>query len=653
MHSNDKYGLIRVAAACPQVRVADIDANVKRIADTCHALERECAPSVITFPELGISGYTCEEMFNQHSLYSHTEEGVRTLLELTADCKSLIVVGLPLIYNARRFNCAAVLRGGKLLGLVPKLYLPNNAEFYEARYFESGTTLGDELIDIDYAGQRCALGIFQIFDIGKAHIGIEVCQDLWVPIPPSSYAALSGANLILNLSASNEVLGKHDYRKTLIGATSARLHCGYVYASSGYGESSDDLVWGGSCLIYEDGELLSENRRFDNGSEYIISDIDIDTLEGNRLHSGNFSLDGGAWPDSWPFKKNGAQYRHIDCGQCADTDFNGRLYRELERHPFFPGGTEAIEAQCREAFDIQVRGLVTRLDHIHCGKCVIGVSGGLDSTLALLVTCEAFDRMGLARENIIAVTMPCFGTSERTYNNANSLMTELGVTLRDIDIAQACLQHMKDIGLNPDVHNTAYENAQARERTQILMDIANSEGGIVIGTGDLSELALGWCTYNGDHMSMYGVNAGVPKTLVREITRWKAQGLACRDTLLDIIDTPVSPELVPGSQMTEDLVGPYDLHDFFLWHFFDGKSPAKIYRYAEEAFRGEFTAEIVLKWLKVFYKRFFSQQFKRSCLPNGPKVCKVSLSPRGDWRMSTDTVNTLWMNELNKLNQYR
>ncbi len=647
--NNENYGLIRVAAACPQVRVADIDANVAQIAAICHKIEAECRPSIITFPELSISGYTCEEMFNQHTLYSHTETGLKNLLALTADCEALIIVGIPLIYNARRFNCAAVLRKGRLCGMVPKMYLPNNAEFYEARYFESGTVLGNRLIDIDYAGQKCSLGILQIFDLGKARIGIEICQDVWVPIPPSSYAALSGANIIVNLSASNETVGKNDFRKSLLCATSGRLHCGYVYASSGFGESSDDLVWGGSSMIYEDGALLCENRRFDHTCEWIVSDVDLDTLEGSRLHSGTFSLDGDAWPDNWSYNKTGAQYAHIDCGDAADTDFETKLYRKLERHPFFPGGTEQIEAQCREAFSIQVRGLVTRLSHIHCSRCVIGVSGGLDSTLALLVTVEAFDQMGLDRKGIIAVTMPCFGTSRRTHDNANSLMSELGVTFRDIDIAAACLQHMKDIGLNPDVHNTAYENAQARERTQILMDIANSESGIVIGTGDLSELALGWCTYNGDHMSMYGVNAGVPKTMIREITRWKAQELSCKETLMDIIDTPVSPELLPGSQNTEDLVGPYDLHDFFLWHFFDGKSPEKIYLYARNAFDGIYDRAVILRWLKVFYKRFFSQQFKRSCLPNGPKVCKVSLSPRGDWRMSTDTVDTLWKEALDKL----
>lgn len=638
--SNDKYSLIRVVAACPQVRTADIDTNVTNISETCHRLERECKPSVMVFPELSLSGYTCEEMFNQEILYENVESGLERLLQLTSDCESLIAVGLPFVYNSRRYNTAALIRKGKLLGIVPKTYLPNNNEFYEARYFESGARLGKELVDIEYAGQKCKFGVFQLFDMGKACIGVEICQDLWVPIPPCSYATISGANLILNLSASNETLGKHDFRKTLLSATSARLHTAYVYASTGYGESSDDLVWGGSSMIYEDGELLSENARFDKSSCRAIADIDIESLKASRLHSANYTIDGQS--DSY-------RYLHVDCGLPADSDFDSLLFRNIERHPFFPGGTTPIEEQCREVFNIQVTGLQTRLEHIKCDKCVIGVSGGLDSTLALLVCCEAFDRMGIDRKHVIAVTMPCFGTSERTHDNALSLMDELGVSTREIDIAQACLLHMKDIGLDPRVHNVAYENAQARERTQILMDIANSEGGIVVGTGDLSELALGWCTYNGDHMSMYGVNAGVPKTLIREITKWKASGLACKDTLLDIVETPVSPELVPGAQMTEDLVGPYELHDFFLWHFFDGKRPRIIYRYALEAFKGTYDAQTIGKWMKVFYARFFSQQFKRSCLPNGPKTCKVSLSPRGDWRMSTDTSSALWWKEINEI----
>jgi len=642
MNNTDKLDFIRIASACPQVVVADVMENVRTIATLCHQIEADCSPSIITFPELCISGYTCEEMFNQQALYENVETALERLIDETSNCSALIAVGLPLIYNSRRYNVAALFRKGRLMGIVPKTYLPNSAEFYEARYFESGSSLGKEPIKIKYAGQECLLGALQIFDLGRAHIGVEICQDLWVPISPSSYAALNGANVILNLSASNEVCGKNDYRKALLTSTSSRLHIAYIYTSSGYGESSDDLVWGGSCMIYEDGQLLCENTRFDRNATWIVADVDLAGLESARIHSSNYSLEGN-WPET------NRVYQHIDCGQSTSTDFRNKLFRPIEQHPFFPGGIEQIKAQCREAFNIQVTGLMTRLEHIHCSKCVLGISGGLDSTLALLVCCEAFDRLGIERKGILAVTMPCFGTSNRTHDNANSLMKELGVSCKEIDIAHAVKVHLKDIGHPEDLHDAAYENAQARERTQILMDLANSIGGIVVGTGDLSELALGWCTYNGDHMSMYGVNAGVPKTLVREITRWRAESLECKDTITDIIDTPVSPELVPGEQITEDLVGPYELHDYFLWHFFDGDSPKKIFFYSLHAFQKTYSPQTILKWLKVFYKRFFSQQFKRSCLPNGPKVCKVSLSPRGDWRMSTDTSSKLWMEELNTI----
>lgn len=637
-----RYGLFRVVAACPEVALADTMENVKRIAGLCAEIEEKCQPALITFPELSLSGYSCEEMFNQQNLSQSVEEALEELMRETACRNCLIAVGLPLIYNSRRYNAAAIIKGGKLLAMIPKIYLPNSKEFYEARYFESGSLLPKEGVEIEYASQRCHFGVRQLFDLGKASIGIELCEDFWVPIPPSSYAALNGANVILNLSASNEVAGKHDFRKTLLSACSARLHCAYVYASSSFGESSDDLVWGGSSLIYEDGQLLAENKRFDKKANWIAADIDLDALQSARLKSSTF----------YDFEHKELDYIHIDCGEPVQPDFEEKLYRELERHPFFPGSTEQIDSRCREVFEIQVRGLMGRLEHINCRKAVIGVSGGLDSTLALLVCCEAFDRIGLDRKGIIAVTMPCFGTSKRTYSNALGLMEELGVSLRDIDIAAACELHFQDLALNPERHDSAYENSQARERTQILMDLANSEGGIVIGTGDLSELALGWCTYNGDHMSMYGVNVGVPKTLIREICRRKALELNCRDIILDIIDTPVSPELIPGAQMTEDLVGPYELHDFFLWHFFDGSSPRKIWLYACKAFEGQYEASTVLKWLKIFYKRFFSQQFKRSCLPNGPKTCKVSLSPRGDWRMSTDTVPRLWLKELDEIVNY-
>ena len=646
--TKDNYGFIRLAAACPQIRTADIKSNIDTILQTIKLIENKCHPSVITFPELCVSGYTCEEMFNQNTLIEAVEKGIETLLKASNDFESLVCVGLPFIYNNRRYNASAIIRKGKLLGIVPKVYLPNSGEFYEARYFESGARLGVHCPEVCFAGQTCHFGVLQLFDMGKACISVEICQDLWVPIPPCSYAALNGANVILNLSASNETEGKNEYRKTLLSSTSARLHAAYVYASTGYGESSDDLVWGGSSMIYEDGAILAENSRFDKSSDWIVSDINLNTLAHNRAKSSNFTIEESIW-------HNGVEigtYLHVNCGEPVDTDFQENLYRPIERHPFFPGGPDTIKSQCREVFNIQVTGLMTRLEHINCRKTIIGVSGGLDSTLALLVCCEAFDRLKLAREGIIAVTMPCFGTSERTHDNAEALMRSLKVSIREINISNACLQHMEDIGIDPDVHNVAYENAQARERTQVLMDIANNEGGIVVGTGDLSELALGWCTYNGDHMSMYGVNAGVPKTLIKEIVRMKAEELSVSDILLDIIDTPVSPELTPESQPTEDIVGPYELHDFFLWHFFDGNTPKTIFLLAKESFKDLYEEETILKWLKLFYKRFFSSQFKRSCLPNGPKTCKVNLSPRGDWRMSTDTMASEWIEELKEIEQY-
>lgn len=647
--NQDTLGLFRVAAACPHVRPADVNSNIKAISELSHEIEAQCSPSVITFPELSLTGYTCEEMFNQHSLYTAVEQGVRSLLSMTADLHAAIAVGFPIIYNSRRFNVAALLRGGRILGIIPKIYLPNNGEFYEARYFESGSVLGRDLHEIEYAGCTCKLGVLQIFDLGKARIAMEVCQDLWVPIPPCTYATLSGANVVLNLSASNEVVGKHDERKALLASTSLRLRTAYVYSTAGYGESTDDLVWAGSALIYENGKLLAENERFQKEASWIVSDLDLDALEQSRISYVNYSRDGQAWADAWPFNGDAGTYLHIKCGDSAGSDFKKHLYRQIGQNPFLNSGTDNIHSRCREAFNLQVLGLRSRLDHIRCSKCIIGVSGGLDSTLALLVCCEAFDRSGLDRKGIIGVTMPCFGTSDRTHGNANALMDALGITKREIDITDSVLQHFKDIGHDPDIHDVTYENSQARERTQVLMDLANAVGGIVVGTGDLSELALGWCTYNGDHMSMYSVNAGVPKTMIRAIVATVAEKFDCTDILTDIIDTPVSPELVPGAQMTEDIVGPYELHDFFLWHFFEGKGPEKIFLYACKAFEGVYLPETIHKWLGVFYRRFFGQQFKRSCLPDGPKICKFSLSPRGDWRMPTDASSALWMDELKKI----
>ena len=479
-------------------------------------------------------------------------------------------------------------------------------------------------------------------------IGVEICQDLWVPVPPSSYAALAGANVILNLSASNEALCKHDYRKSLVSATSARLNAAYVYSSSGYGESTTDLVWAGSSLIYENGSLLAENERFSRESTVIYSDIDLQKLDTMRAKDPNFlDLFG---------EGRGNGFTTVDAGNPPDTDFDSLLLRDIEAHPFVPGGNpEALAARCREILDIQVLGLCTRLEHIGCKTAVIGISGGLDSTLALLVTVLAFDKLGWSRSRIIGVTMPGFGTTGRTRSNADRLMERLGISSRVVSIVESATQHLKDIGHDLEVHDTTYENAQARERTQILMDVAGETGGIVVGTGDLSELALGWCTYNGDHMSMYGVNASVPKTLVRTLVRFAADSHFgdCQEVLYDIVDTPISPELLPAAkdgsilQVTEDLVGPYELHDFFLYHAMRfGCQPRKILMMAGKAFSGVYDNATIAKWLKVFFKRFFSQQFKRSCMPDGPKVGSVSLSPRGDWRMPSDALSGLWTDNI-------
>lgn len=636
-----RLGLFRVAAVTPTVRIADPAGNAKSIVRLSIETARNYKPSVVVFPELSVTGYTCEDLFAQQVLIEGAERAVEDICRGTSDLEQIIIVGCPVMVGARLYNTAIVMRKGHILGIVPKTYIPGSEEFYEKRHFESGSRLGATLQSIRYASQQCNIGATQLFKCGETTFGIEICQDLWVPIPPSTYASLSGAQVIFNLSASNELTGKQETRRRLVQATSSRLLTAYVYCCCGNGESTDDLVWGGPSIIYENGWKLAENKLFQDGDSVIVADIDRAKIQESRGRSSTYKL----LPDK---HFNGSEYRIIDCGESVDTPFDEKLYREIDPHPFVPAGNAELEQRCREVFDIQCAGLRSRLQAIGCSKCVIGISGGLDSTLALLVCAEVFRRMGLDPKGIYAVTMPCFGTSDRTHNNARALMEELGVSYSEINIADAVNQHFKDIGQDPAQHDAAYENSQARERTQILMDLANKVGGIVVGTGDLSELALGWCTYNGDHMSMYGVNAGVPKTLVKEIVRWKASlcDEKTRGTLLDICDTPISPELVPGAQITEDIVGPYELHDFFLKHIREGESPRKILLYACNAFEGVYDKETILKWLRTFIKRFFSQQFKRSCMPNGPKVGSVSLSPRGDWRMSTESKPDLWLADL-------
>ena len=638
-----QYGLIRVAAAMPRVHVADPAANAREILDLCGKLAEQ-APSVVVFPELSVTGYTCADLFGQNRLLADAEAAVAEIVAASARLEPMIVFGAPVRYAGRLFNCAVAVRGGRILGIIPKTYLAGNNEFYEPRWFASARVLSPAGVRIRYAGQDdILLGTRQLFRIGDATAAIEICQDLWVPIPPSSQAALAGAQLLINLSASNDYLFKHEYRKSLVSATASRLYAAYVYCSCAEGESTTDLVWAGASLICENGSFLAESERFARGSRFILADVDIQRLETLRAKEHSFGFEG-------PVPTFCVQ----DAGEAAPTDFEASLLRRIEPHPFVPqGDPEALGVRCREILAAQVAGLVTRLEHIHCRKAVIGVSGGLDSTLALLVTALAFDTLGIPRENIIGVTMPGFGTTHRTHDNSVDLMRELGTTAREISIVPAVRQHFADIGQDENNHDLTYENCQARERTQLLMDIAGKEGGIVVGTGDLSELALGWCTYNGDHMSMYGVNGSVPKTLVRTLVRWAADNKFdttgdIHKTLLDIVDTPISPELLPAdkdgkiAQKTEDTVGPYELHDFFLYHFFrSGADPDKLLFLARQAFAGVYDDATLRKWLETFLKRFFRQQFKRSCLPDGPKVGSVSLSPRGDWRMPSD-LETWW-----------
>ncbi len=621
----------------PEVHVADTEANAKEAVSLVNTIWKEKEASIIVFPELSVTGYTCADLFGRPGLSERAEDAVASIVAQTAGLPVLLALGAPVPYAGRLFNCAIIARGGKILGIVPKTYLPGNDEFYEPRWFESARILGKELIMMDYASQRVPFGTAQLFVLGGIELGVELCQDLWVPVPPCTAAALAGAKIILNLSASNEVLMKQQYRRQLVGTTAAKLHAGYVYCSSGYGESTQDLVWTGSSMIYESGTRLAENERFQTSSCYIAADIDTERLTSGRLKDASYRCEEMMIP----------HYQRVDAGSLPVHRFKGGLMHHVEPHPFVPDiAAEDYDLRCREIIDIQVAGLRTRLDHIGCRSAVIGVSGGLDSTLALLVTALAFDSLGLPRTGITGITMPGLGTTRRTHDNSLELMRLLGISSSEIDICAATRQHFSDIGQDESVHDVTYENSQARERTQVLMDVANKLGGIVIGTGDLSELALGWCTYNGDHMSMYAVNSSIPKTLVRTLVVWASRnrfGDEVRDVLLDIADTPISPELTPAdsegriAQKTEDLVGPYELHDFFLFQCMRyGFGKEKILFLAKQAFSGTYSDETIERWLDVFMRRFVRQQFKRSCLPDGPKVGSVALSPRGDWRMPTD-----------------
>ena len=639
------YGFVKVAAAVPLVQVADCFYNIEKIEGLMRQAS-EKGVQIIAFPELSVTGYTCLDLFAQQTLLDGAEEALLQLVSNTADLDILTIVGVPLRTENRLINAAVVFQKGAIRGVVPKTYLPNYKEFQEQRWFTSATELRESTISI--GEEEYPMGSHLLFRSGRLTAGIEICEDLWVPVPPSSLLAMEGANIIFNLSASNELIGKHAYLRSLICQQSARCMAGYVYASSGFGESSTDLVFAGNGIIAENGNLLAESPRFTMEEQLVISEIDIETLQNDRQVNTSFMYGTSGLP------KEKAQV--VDFQVRIPDGFS--LTRPVDPHPFTPSG-EALKERCEEIFHIQIAGLAKRLVHAHAQTAVVGISGGLDSTLALLVTVMTFDALKMPRGQIIGITMPGFGTTDRTYTNACDLIRSLGVTLKEIPIKEACLQHFRDIDHDPSVHDVTYENSQARERTQLLMDVANQKNGLVIGTGDLSELALGWATYNGDHMSMYGVN-GIPKTLVKYLVEWVANHKvddASRLTLLDIVDTPISPELIPADengnikQKTEDLVGPYELHDFFLYHFLRfGSYPSKIYFLAQKAFAGIYDNATVKKWLYTFFRRFFQQQFKRSCLPDGPKVGSVSLSPRGDWRMPSDAVSRLWLEEIERIN---
>lgn len=634
-------GYIRIAAISPEVRPADVDFNISEIKKMLILADSKNA-DISFFPEMSITGYTCADLFFQQNLLEKTSDALKDLAKFSKDLSTTIVVGAPLRHGNRLFNCAIVIHNGKIKGAVPKTHIPNYNEFYEKRWFAEGKHCDSVISDnIEFPVSRNLL-----FSINGAVVGIEICEDLWVPAPPSCMMAMAGAEIILNLSATNEIAGKHRYLVDLIAQQSARCRCGYAYASAGLGESSTDLVFSGNCIIAENGSILAESKRFTLDSKMEIRDIDVDIIRNDRLKYSTFA-------DS-----ANNEFQIIDVAN-NNVNKNEEIMRYVSSHPFTDGAPELFRERCNEISSIQAWGLAQRLRAINCKNTVIGISGGLDSTLALLVTVKAYDLLGYDRKGITAVTMPGFGTTTRTHSNASKLMELLGVTMLEIPIGEAVEQHFKSIGHDPAVHDATYENSQARERTQILMDLANQTSGIVVGTGDLSELALGWCTYNGDQMSMYGVNTSVPKTLVKYLVEGYANTTdnpEIRRVLLDIIDTPISPELLPAAQddtikqKTEDLVGPYELHDFFLHgmlrHSF---SPTKIFTLACHAFNGKYGKETIKHWLKTFYRRFFSQQFKRSCMPDGMKVGSVCLSPRGDWRMPSDASAALWLKEVEAL----
>lgn len=635
-----KDGFITVATATPQVAVADCEANAQAILACINEMAAAHA-KVMVLPELCITGYTCSDLFWQTKLLDEAEAALSVIAEGSRQVDALIAVGMPLRVAGKLLNVAAILCRGKVLGFVPKVNLPAYNEFYETRHFTSGSA---DMGTVQFCGEEIPVGtnlLFSCENVVDLCVAAEICEDLWVPNPPSVQHALAGASVICNLSASDEMVGKGSYRRDLVAGQSARLVCAYLYATAGEGESTTDLVFGGQNLIAENGTVLAESATFEN--ETNVATIDVQRLASERRRMSTFPA------------AESKEYREISFALAEEET---KLARFFDADPFVPSNADQLSDRCEEILNIQALGLKKRLAHTHAKSAVVGISGGLDSTLALLVTARAFDMLGLPRKGIVAVTMPGFGTTDRTYNNAVAMIKSLGATFKEVPIAKAVMQHFADIGHDASIHDVTYENSQARERTQILMDIANQANGFVIGTGDLSELALGWATYNGDHMSMYAVNASVPKTLVRHLVRHYADTSAdevLAGVLYDVLDTPVSPELLPPedgaiSQKTEDLVGPYELHDFFLYQMLRMCfPPAKIYRVAKEAFAGRYSNETILKWLRTFYWRFFSQQFKRSCLPDGPKVGSVAVSPRGDLRMPSDACVSAWIKEVEAL----
>ena len=648
-------GFIKVAAAVPVVKLADCAANTLAIENMMAQAEGQ-GIEVVVFPELCITGYSCQDLFHQQKLLEEAEQSLLKLMNFSHNLDVVAIVGVPMLYESVLYNCAAVIQHGKIQGIVVKTFIPNYKEFYEKRWFASATTLPKNTT-IKFCGQAVPFGADLVFELPHCTFGVEICEDLWAPIAPSTKLALHGAEIIFNLSASDEVVGKYDYLSGLVQGQSARAICGYVYAGAGFGESSQDVVYGGPAFIAENGRMLISGDRYSMRDQFVVSEIDIDLLRSERMKNTTFWTAAGDANKSEPC-------RHIVLDQIEMPVERFTLTRVINPYPFVPRGRE-LDKRCEEILNIQSLGLARRMSHVGCKSVVVGVSGGLDSTLALMVCVGAFDLLKLDRKGIIGITMPGFGTTDRTYTNALTLMKALGVTIREISIREACLLHFRDLGVDASKHDVTYENSQARERTQILMDAANQMNALVVGTGDLSELALGWATYNGDQMSMYGVNASVPKTLVKYLVRWIAENVVdefTKNILLDVVDTPISPELIPSedgekiTQKTEDIVGPYELHDFFLYHTLrHGARPRKTFYMAKHAFANSqnveehYDEETIKKWLSTFYRRFFAQQYKRNPMPDGPKIGSVALNPRGDWRMPSDAIVKAWLEECESL----